>query len=57
MLFGLFNACSTFMRLMNYILKPFTNNFMVVYFDYILTNNKCKEQHLEHVKAVQIKEE
>ena len=52
MSFGLFNAPSTFIRLMNEILKDFNRNFIIVYLDDILILSKTKEQHLEHIDMV-----
>jgi hypothetical protein len=52
MSFGLTNAPGTFMRLMDDILWPFTNSFLVVYLDDILIFSQTWEEHLHHIRQV-----
>eukprot|EP00253_Pinus_taeda_P001970 PITA_01970 len=50
--FGLTNAPAIFMRLMDDILQPFSNSFVVVYLDDILIFSKSWEEHLQHIWQV-----
>nr|GEV42948.1 retrotransposon protein, putative, Ty3-gypsy subclass [Tanacetum cinerariifolium] len=52
MLFGLTNAPTVFMDLLNRVYKPYLDKFMFVFIDDILIYSKNKKEHEEHLTAI-----
>ncbi len=50
--FGLTNAPATFQTLINNVLRPFLDKFVVVYLDDITVYSNSYEEHLKHLRQV-----
>ena len=50
--FGICNASTTFMRVMNDVFRPFIDDFVIVYLDDILIFSGTWEENVNHVKQV-----
>ncbi|GJW05632.1 putative reverse transcriptase domain-containing protein [Tanacetum coccineum] len=52
MQFGLTNAPTVFIDLMNRVCKPYLDKFVIVFIDDILIYSKSKQEHEEHLKLI-----
>nr|GFA62844.1 putative reverse transcriptase domain-containing protein [Tanacetum cinerariifolium] len=50
--FGLMNALTVFMDLINQVCKPYLDKFVIVFIDDILMYSKDEKEHEEHLKAI-----
>jgi hypothetical protein len=52
LLFGLTNAPSIFIHLINHVLRVFIGELVVMYFDDTLIRNKNLNKHLDHLHNI-----
>jgi hypothetical protein len=52
MSFGLTNASTYFLYIMNKVFMEYLHKFIVVFIDDILVYNKNEEEHMEHLHMV-----
>jgi hypothetical protein len=52
MSFGICNAPTTFMHVMNDVFRRFLDDFVIVYLDDILIFSRAWDEHVRHVKQV-----
>ena len=50
--FGMANAPTTFMDLMNRVFQPYLDQFVVVFIDNIFIYSKYKEEHENHLRVI-----
>ena len=50
--FGLTNAPVTFMNLMNWVFRPYLDQFVVVSIDDILVYSRDEQEHEQHLRMV-----
>jgi hypothetical protein len=50
MSFGICNALTTFVRVMNGVFRPFLDDFVILYLDDILVFSGTWDEHVKHVK-------
>ena len=52
MSFGLTNASTAFMDLMNRVFRPYLDMFVIVFIDDILVYSHSEDEHSDHVRTV-----
>lgn len=52
MSFGLTNALTVFMDLMNWVYRSFLDMFVIVFIDDILIYSRSEEEHADHLRMV-----